>query len=121
MTAISMNLRLPFYEAVRDGLKTVEIRPCDGKFAKLSVGDTIEFSLDESPEMPIVSKRISLLQKFPSFEAAIRAVGRESCLPGMFDDDEAALGMYLSFPNYPQRAAEFGVVAIHLSATDAQI
>lgn len=110
-----MKLRLPFYEMVRDGLKTVEGRPGDGSFATLSVGMTIEFSLDGEPDAPKVYKKIALIERFPSFECMIKTVGRDQCLPGMFDTDDAAVELYHSFPNYRQRAEQFGVLAIHLS------
>lgn len=111
-----MKLRLPYYEAVRDGLKTVEGRPGDGSFATLSIGNIIEFSLDGEPDAPKIYKKISLIERFCSFSEMIKAVGRDNCLPGMFDNDESAVALYHSFPNYEQRAEQFGVLAIHLSS-----
>lgn len=109
-----MKLKLPYYEAVRDGKKTVEGRPGDGSFAKLAVGDTIQFSLDGDAHAPIINVKIVDILRFDSFEAMIRAVGREACLPGMTTSDEEALAVYHSFPNYPDRAQNFGVLAIFI-------
>lgn len=112
MTLVQMKLKLPHYESVKAGRKTVEGRPGDGSFGKLVAGDIIHFSLDGEPEAPVVPVKITDIRRYASFELMIEAEGKEACLPGLTASDEEAVALYHSFPNYAQRARDFGVVAI---------
>lgn len=114
MDSVSMKVKLPYYEAIRDGKKTVEGRPADGSFGSLQVSQQIDFKLDGDESAPIISVKITDVQKFPSFEQMIASVGREACLPGMTSSDDEAVAIYHSFPNYAGRAAAHGVVAIFI-------
>ncbi|MBQ7847802.1 MAG: ASCH domain-containing protein [Clostridia bacterium] len=61
-----MRLKSPFFEAVRDGRKTVEMRLWDEKRRKIKAGDRIVFSHQEKPS-PSFGVRVQEVSVYPSF------------------------------------------------------
>lgn len=109
---ITMNLQRAYFDAVEQGVKTVEGRPADGKFATLNVDDFVEFHLDGDSERPAILIKITNIVKYASFKEMLENVGIQACLPGACQNVEEGTRLYHSFPEYRSREERFGVIAI---------
>lgn len=106
----------PFYlRPIKSGLKTIEGRINNGMFKFVKEGDTIRFFNHEDSVMCTVEK----VKKYASFPAMLQAERIQSCLPEITDADpkvalERAINIYHSISGYEKRAAQHGVLAIHI-------
>jgi ASC-1-like (ASCH) protein len=109
-------LREPYYEFVKEGLKTFELRIYDEKRKTMKIGDTWKFIRD--PDMwhyirddGYVRTTIENIRVYKSFKEAIEDVGLEQLLP-YINDVEEAVRIYEGFDNgnYKKESEEKGVV-----------
>ena len=106
-----MNLSQPYFDMVKNGKKTVEIRLYDEKRRKLKIGDKIKFSNNETSETFV--KEIKNIKLFESFRKAIEKTRLKNCMPNISRIDDA-VKIYHSFSNYKSNEKELGVIAIFL-------
>eukprot|EP01059_Diplonema_ambulator_P018259 TRINITY_DN304_c4_g1_i1.p2 TRINITY_DN304_c4_g1~~TRINITY_DN304_c4_g1_i1.p2 ORF type:complete len:195 (+),score=69.66 TRINITY_DN304_c4_g1_i1:50-634(+) len=98
----------------RDGLqKTVEGRINSGIVLRYRKGDRIRFFY-QANQSDDVTCLITDIKKYASFKEMLEAEGVQKCLTDVRSLAEG-VRIYDSIPSYPQRAAQHGVVAIHLS------
>ena len=62
-----MKLQQSPFEKIKNGTKTIELRLYDEKRQKLEIGDEIEFSIIDNPEITLRTKVIGLL-RYKTFE-----------------------------------------------------
>ena len=101
-----MRLRHKYFDLIKRGEKTVELRLCDEKRSKVKVGESICFQDMETDEK-ILCEVVSL-DKFPSFETLFSKVDVARC--GMKDVSEPVAFMTEFYTKEEQ--AENGVLAI---------
>ena len=109
-TEHEMKLSSPWYELVKDGEKTVEIRLIDAKRQKVRAGDTIVFTHGKRS----VRRRVERISRHVDFEHAIRASRLKQSLPGIASVADG-VNIYHAIPGYKNGAEDYGVVAFHLT------
>jgi ASC-1-like (ASCH) protein len=98
------------FEAVRDGIKTIETRAATARYAKLKVGDVIVATCGKDK----VEKEIIEAKHFNSIEEMFEVYEMRSILPGVTALGEAQK-IYYSFPGYKEKIQEHGIIALVLS------
>jgi len=107
----TMTLTSPWFGFVASGLKTVELRVHDAKRQRVRRGDTICFRHAKTG-LPI-TRTVERVSTYPSFRAALGAVGLEHALPRCRDLD-AGVETYEAIQGYAEGVRTHGVVAIAL-------
>ena len=107
MTTHTMSLSQPWFDLVRDGIKTVEGRTYTDKRKKLNIGDTIIFKNGKQS----FDKKIKDLKVFSTFKEAIKNAKLKNILPGIKTYQEG-VEVYLNIPNYKGQEKDFGVLNI---------
>ena len=82
-----MNLSQPYFNMVKNGKKTVEIRLYDDKRKQLKIGDKIKFSNNEIDKS--FFKKIKDIKIFESFRKAITQTRLKNCMPNINRIDDA--------------------------------
>lgn len=108
-TAHEVTLKRPFITQIRSGKKTIEGRINSGMFRRFRQGDTVRFFSGADG----VRCEITAIRSYRSFGDMLQAEGYQRCLPYERSLQDA-INVYDRIPNYPQRAAQSGVLAIEL-------
>ena len=105
----SITLKYKYINQILAGEKTVEGRINKGFVHHLKQGDTIRFYCQSNS----ATCRITKIERFNTFYEMLEKCGYKNCVP---DERslESADRLYHSIPGYTQRAARFGVAAIHI-------
>lgn len=106
-TVHSIPLRNPYLGQIKTGQKTIEGRINSGLMLRLREGDRIRFHNQSDS----VACEITRITRHASFEEMLTEEGVEKCLPGLRSVREG-VAIYDRIPQYPQKAARFGVLAI---------
>ena len=102
-----MKLQREPFEIIKSGKKTVELRLYDEKRSRISIGDTVAFSLMNEPENRIFCTVTEIL-RFPDFKALYESIPQRRL--GYSDTDTVSyLDMQKYYPEDEQK--RFGVVA----------
>lgn len=101
-----------YIHQIRSGAKTIEGRINSGQFANLRTGDKIRFFYNQNPSDDVICE-VTALKRYSGFPAMLTAEGYKKCVPEL-TSYEAACHAYDKIPNYTSKAAQYGVVAIHL-------
>ena len=111
------NVSNPWFNKIRDGVKTVEGRLKKGNFAEMAVGDIIIFSLSgessDSSELIPIKTIITNITNHKSFEDMISQNGLLNVLPGI-ETIQKGVDIYRQFYSQ-EKEREFGVVGIHIN------
>lgn len=110
-----MRLSTPWYEHVRIGTKTVEVRLNRGGASQLAIGDIVTFC--DLERLNPFDMRITAIVWYASTCQMLAQEGLESVLPGIKSEQEA-ISIYRRFYSQQSEAA-CGILAIHLAATVA--
>lgn len=103
-------LRKPYFEKVKNGTKTIELRLYDEKRRKLKTGDKIVFTKEED-ENEIIPVTVTALHTFESFSQLYDAVDLLRCGYTSDDIDDADARDMQEFYS-PRDEKKYGVVAI---------
>ena len=106
-----MNLQPVPFEAIRTGEKTVEMRLFDQRRKDIRVGDHIVFVHTETQERLEVEVRG--LQRFPSFVELYQAYDKKVL---GYEEEETADPADMNRYYPPERVAQYGALAIEISA-----
>ncbi len=105
-----VHVSLPWYNLIKQGVKTVEGRPNRSTFAQMKIGDKVEFFNKELNENFMAE--VTKVTHHKTFEEMIRTNGIDNVLPGIRTIDE---GVQVYMQYYTKEIeAEFGVVGIHV-------
>lgn len=104
-------LQTPYYEYIRDGVKTYELRVYDEKRQKMKVGDEWLFKHNDEPKLPKIRTKITDKKIYKSFDEAIDETRHENLLPNVKSKHDA-IKIYNAFDNgnYEKDAKLYGVV-----------
>ena len=109
-----MKLKEPYFTQVSNGIKTIEGRINDEKRQKIKVGDTIEFTSEETGK--IVYKSVSSLKSFnkdKTFSDVITEYNYNLLIPDA-ENVEEAIKVYTDIPSYVDNASKYGILFICL-------
>ncbi len=107
---LTLSVRLPFFEQICSGQKTIEGRLFTSKYANLVKGDHLKIA-DTECANNFVYAEITRLTRYSSFLNMLEKEGLTNCLPGIRTLEEG-LETYHSFPDYKSKELEYGVIAI---------
>jgi ASC-1-like (ASCH) protein len=108
-----LTLRKKYIHQIKSGQKTIEGRINSGIVLSYKPGDQIRFFYQQDPSDDVLCD-ITAIQKYESFRELLRQEGYRKCLTDVRSLEEA-VKVYDQIPGYAERAAKFGVVAIHLN------
>lgn len=110
MAKITSHLKQQYFDHIKDGTKTIEIRVYDEKRRKFKVGDIITFVV-QGDETQSVKCRIVNLLVYDSFDELYNDYDKTEL---GYDEDEKAdpSDMYQIYPK--EEADKYGVVAIEI-------
>jgi ASC-1-like (ASCH) protein len=100
----------PYFEQIRDRIKTIEGRLARGKWLQMKVGDYIDVHRSSFDEK--VTVRIEKIALYPSFKDMIEAEGVEKVIPHVHTVTEAVQA-YRGFYS-KEEEGESGVLALHI-------
>ena len=112
-----LTLRKMYIHQIRSHQKTVEGRINSGVVKKYRTGDTIRFFYKANPDDD-VECRITDIRHFRTFREMLMDSGFKQCVSETRSLDQAER-IYLNIPGYAQRAAQHGVVALHLEVMNS--
>ena len=106
-----MNLSPSPFSKIADGSKTIELRLCDGKRQKITVGDTIVFTNTENGET--ISAFVCALHKFADFEELYKTLPLEKC---GYDEQELSTAHHTDMELYysNEKIQKYGVLGIEI-------
>lgn len=108
-------IKQPYFDLIKNGRKTVEGRINTGMFRNLKTGEFLKFTnRDRHGNTDEVICEITKINKYVSFFEMLNTEGVAACLPDI-SSVEQGVHVYDSIPGFPQRAKQFGVLAIHIS------
>ena len=107
----SKHLSEPWFSLVSVGLKTVEGRLNKGDFAKMKVGDIIEWHNEDFLPRSVLTE-ITETVNYPSFTVYLETEGLDKCLPGM-PSLEHGLSVYYKYFSKEDEST-YGINAIKL-------
>ena len=110
-TVYKKHLSEPWFSLISLGNKTVEGRLNKGEFAKMKVGDVIEWHNDDFLPRSVLTE-ITEIVKYPSFESYLETEGLDKCLPGM-PSLEHGLSVYYKYFSKDDEST-YGINAIKL-------
>ncbi len=103
-----LRLKLPYFQAIASGAKTVEGRLKKPELAALQPGDLIEFISEDDRTM---RAEVVYNKEYRSFREMLLQEGIARCLPGLSNLEEG-IQIYHSFPGYKAKEKELGVLGI---------
>lgn len=115
MTAEKLRLTVqhPYYEAIRNGRKTIEGRTAKEKYEQLQVGDEVIFINATTGDS--CRKEITGVRRFPTFTSMLQCYGVTAFLTDTPTRSiEDACNVYYSFENYKHEEEKYGVIALLL-------
>lgn len=107
-------LQTPYYEFIRDGIKTFEIRVFREKQQGMKVGDIWSFSHNDHACLPTIRVVITEIKVYGNFREAVVDTDLAKLLPQVTSLEEAVL-TYEGFGNYKENSKKYGVVRFSLS------
>lgn len=98
-----------YFDYIRSGRKTVEGRINSGMFLRIKQGEHIIFFNQSDKVTCLVTK----INSYDSFAEMLTKEGVTSCLPDVTSLG-AGIQIYEKIPGYKEKAAQYGVLAIHI-------
>src|SRR3989344_2053895 len=99
-----------FFDAIKDGTKSVETRAASARYIYIKRGDTLVFSCGGE----ILKKTVSRKEKFSNLPALIQKYDFRNINPFVHSKREF-FDMYDGFPMYKQKIKKFGILAFELA------
>ncbi len=106
---MKIHLQDKYFEAIKEGTKTIEGRLAKQKYRDLHVGDTVTFHNDLGEE---TVKRIKAIHIYRTFEEAFSEVDFRDALPGVDNIRESVL-IYSKFYTLPEQE-EYNILFISI-------
>lgn len=106
---LTLSVQQKYFEAIKDGTKTVEGRLNSPKFKDLKPNMHITFMCVQTQEQVVCI--VQDVQRYATFEEMLVAQGVENMLPGVQTLSEA-VALYESFPGYKEDVKKIGALAI---------
>lgn len=107
---LDLNVQQVYFEAIKNGTKTIEGRLAKEKFRKLKAGDNIRFSNNEGTQS--VVRSVAAIHIYPTFEDSFKVQDFKQAVPNVNTIAEA-VQIYEQFYT-KQMQREYGVVFIEL-------
>ena len=104
-----LNVKEKYYNMLKNGTKTIELRLFDDKRKNIKIGDIIEFSNNSNVDDTFLAKVVKLHQA-DNFEALCHKI---DCNNAGFDTDQELMNVLEAFYS-SERQKEFGVVGIEI-------
>lgn len=104
-----LNVQERYYNLLKSGVKTIELRLFDDKRRKIKIGDSIEFSNASDAHDKFIASVINL-HKADTFMDLCKSI---SCHSGGFATNEELVNALEAFYSL-DRQKEFGVVGIEI-------
>jgi len=105
----SMKVQTKYYNLLKNGIKTVELRLFDEKRQLIHIGDTIQFSDLSNPDDTFQAKVVAL-HRAPDFASLCETIRPEQA--GFKNQGELLQIMEQFYP--PKEQQEYGVVGIEI-------
>ncbi len=109
----------PFFDQIKTGQKTVEVRVLSGYIRNIHIGDTIRFTCKGT----FADCKVTAIRTYTKYEKLLRSEALEKVIPGIKSVEEA-LRIYKTFPTFclVEEKAQYQVAAfeIELMATETQ-
>ncbi|MCH0539089.1 ASCH domain-containing protein [Streptomyces sp. MUM 203J] len=102
-----LNIRKPYFDLIRQGIKSVEVRVGYAKIRKIAAGDFLRFTSGDDT----LRTRVTEVVEYPSFEAMLAAEDGSAIGAQSMTHDEL---MALIRSIYPPEKEALGVFAIHI-------
>lgn len=97
------------FDRIKSGEKLIETRAGLPEYLQITDGDTLLFSCGENTTSKIVSKT----HHFQNIAELIAEIGIEQIMPAGTSEIEA-ITKWNSFPGYPERIEQYGIIAWEL-------
>lgn len=112
---LEATLRKLYLDMIKLGIKTIEGRIDAGmfRFTNLKIGQSIRFFYTNPSGRDEVTCEITDIKRYASFAEMLRNEGYKPCVPNAKSMDDA-VNIYNNIPGYAARAAQSGVLAIHI-------
>ena len=98
-----------FFNAIRDGRKTVETRAATPQYRRIKRGDRLIFQCGKRK----IEKKVKEIYLFKNIDELLDRLDLESIMPDISSKGEAKKVWY-SFPGYREKIAKYGLVALVL-------
>lgn len=98
------------FDDLVSGRKKVETRAAGPKYRGIAAGDTIVLACGEETKELTVKRATH----FPSVSSMLQTYSVKDIVPDLSTAAELEL-LYASFPDYPQKLAKYGIIAIELA------
>lgn len=98
------------FENLRRGIKRIETRAATSKYSVIKAGDSIIFRCADKS----FSKNVSKARIFNSVEGMLRVYKIKDIMPHL-DTVKKMKETYHSYPNYKEKMAKYGLIAIEFS------
>lgn len=108
----NLTMKKIFIEKIREGTKTIEVRPYQRAVVNYRVGDKLRFWYYCRPKDDVTCE-ITEIKTFPTFRELLTASNYSYCVPDCSSLDNA-VEAYNQIPKYREKEQESGVVAIHV-------
>lgn len=107
-----MKVQLKYYEAIKDGIKQIELRLYDEKRKEIKLGDTIEILKEPDLKERILVKVIGLLH-YESFPMLLRDFDSSILAGSTVSKEELLRDLEVYYPK--EKQAKFGVLGIRFT------
>lgn len=97
------------FELICNGSKALETRAAVAKYADIAAGDSIIFSCGNDS----CTKEVTNVERFPSIDAIYKKYKPGDIHPA-WKTEQDGRDAWASFPNYTEKIATFGLVALTL-------
>ncbi len=98
------------FEALRDGAKTVETRAGSPRYQHVQAGEEAVFDCGADR----VVRKIIAVRHFKTIHELVEHYDVEAIVPWLHTEQEL-VDMYMSFPGYRERIAQYGIIAMELA------
>lgn len=106
---LTLSLQQHYFNAIKQGSKTVEGRLNSSKFHDLKPGMSIQFKCGSTDQ--IIMCTVASMHVYADFKDMLLHEGLENMLPGV-TSLEKGVNLYKSFPGYRDGVKKFGALAI---------
>jgi len=95
------------FNALKSGDKTIETRAATPRFAKIKPGDELILICGQKR----LTRPVSRVEHFESLEKMLGQIPYTKIMPWVSSREEA-IKVYYSFPRYPEKIKQFGILAL---------
>ena len=97
------------FEAIKQGIKTIETRAATDKYRKIKIGDILIFVCGKEK----LKKEVQQINYFGSIESMVNTIDFKKIMPSINSIKEMKK-IYYSFPEYHDKIKRFGIITMKL-------